>query len=87
MVVMLHNVHTRREREEGSRHQQQRLRLQISFQREILLDFTLSGTICSSATWLVDGGASCHMTGARELFDSFTNVEIWVPWKVVPMCL
>jgi hypothetical protein len=43
------------------------------FQREILLVSALSGTVSSSGTWLVDSGASCHMTGARELFDNFTE--------------
>jgi hypothetical protein len=35
----------------------------------------LSGTISSSGTWLVDSGATCHMTGARELFKRFTESD------------
>jgi hypothetical protein len=36
---------------------------------------SLSGTSFHSGTWLVDSGASCHMTGARELFESFTETN------------
>jgi len=38
-----------------------------------LLVFSLLGVVSSKGTWLVDSGASCHMTGARELFDKFTE--------------
>jgi hypothetical protein len=34
------------------------------FQREILLVSSLSGTVSSRGTWLVDSRASFHMTGA-----------------------
>jgi hypothetical protein len=44
-------------------------------QREFLLVSALSGTIFGSGTWLVDSGATCHMTGARELFESFTESD------------
>jgi hypothetical protein len=43
------------------------------FQREILLVSSLSGIVSSRERWLVDSGASCHMTGARELFDTLTE--------------
>jgi hypothetical protein len=43
------------------------------FQREILLVSSLSGTVSSRERWLVDSGASFHMTGARELFDTLTE--------------
>jgi hypothetical protein len=48
--------------------------------REFLSVSTLSSIISSRETWLADSGASCHMTGARELFDSFTETgsELWV---------
>jgi hypothetical protein len=39
-----------------------------------LLVSALSGIVSSRETWLVDSRASCHMTGARELFDSFTEI-------------
>jgi hypothetical protein len=45
------------------------------FQREFLLISALSGTISSDGAWLVDSGASCHMTGARELFESITDTD------------
>jgi hypothetical protein len=44
-------------------------------QREFLLVSALSGTVSGSGTWLVDSGATCHMTGARELFESFTESD------------
>jgi hypothetical protein len=44
-------------------------------QREFLLFFTLSGTISSSGTWLVNSGATCHMKGERELLKSFTKPD------------
>jgi hypothetical protein len=44
-------------------------------QREFLLVSALSGTVSGDGTWLVDSGASCHMTGARELFESFTETD------------
>jgi hypothetical protein len=31
--------------------------------------------VSSSGTWLVDSGATCHMTGARELIESFTESD------------
>jgi hypothetical protein len=44
-------------------------------QREFLLVPALSGTVSDDGTWLVDNGASCHMTGASELFESFTDTD------------
>jgi hypothetical protein len=44
-------------------------------QREFLLVSTLSGTLSSSGTWLVDNGATCHMTRAWDLFESFTEFD------------
>jgi hypothetical protein len=44
-------------------------------QREILLVSALSGVVFGSGTWFVDSGATCHMTGARELFKSFTESD------------
>jgi hypothetical protein len=44
------------------------------FQREILLVSTLSITISSKGNDLVDRESSFHMTGARELFDTFIEV-------------
>jgi hypothetical protein len=44
-------------------------------QREFLLVFALSGQVSSSRTWFVDSGATCHMTGARELFKSFIESD------------
>jgi hypothetical protein len=44
-------------------------------QRGFLLVSTLSDTVFDSGTWLVDSGATCHMTGARELFESFTESD------------
>jgi hypothetical protein len=44
-------------------------------QREFLLVSTLSGTVSCDGAWLVDSGASCHMTGARELFESITETD------------
>jgi hypothetical protein len=45
-------------------------------QREFLLVFSFSGTVSSSGTWLVDSGATCYMTGTRELFESFTESDL-----------
>jgi hypothetical protein len=36
----------------------------------------LSSTISNSGTWLVDGGASCHMTGSRGLFHIYTKTGL-----------
>jgi hypothetical protein len=44
-------------------------------EREFLLVSTLSSTVFDSGTWLVDSGATCHMTGAQELFESFTKSD------------
>jgi hypothetical protein len=44
-------------------------------QREFLLVSALSNTISGSGTWFVDSGATCHMTGARDLFKSFTESD------------
>jgi hypothetical protein len=60
---------------EAHRHQQRWMRLQTGFKREFLLVSALSGTVSGSGTWLVDSGATCHMTGARELFESFTESD------------
>jgi len=46
------------------------------FHREILLVSALSSTISIRATWLVDSGESCHMTGSRELFDTFIEIGL-----------
>jgi hypothetical protein len=44
-------------------------------QREFLLVSALSGEVFGGGTWFVDSGATCHMTGARELFESFTESD------------
>jgi hypothetical protein len=44
-------------------------------QRKFLLVSALSGTVFGSGTWLVDCGATCHMTGTRDLFEIFTEFE------------
>jgi hypothetical protein len=44
-------------------------------QREFLLVSTLSGVVFGSGTWFVDNSATCHMTGARELFESFIESD------------
>jgi hypothetical protein len=44
-------------------------------QREFLLVSSLSSTISGSGTWLVDSGATCHMIGIRELFESFIESD------------
>jgi len=44
-------------------------------QREFLFVSTLFGAVSSSGTWFVDSGATCHMTGARELFENFTESD------------
>jgi hypothetical protein len=43
--------------------------------KEFLLVFALSSIVSSSETWLVDNGASCYMTRARMLFESFTETD------------
>jgi hypothetical protein len=40
----------------------------------MLVSQTTSGTISVDA-WLIDSGASSHMTGAREVFESFTESD------------
>jgi hypothetical protein len=37
----------------------------------LLVSQTTLGTI-SVGAWLIDSGATCHMTGAREVFEKFT---------------
>jgi hypothetical protein len=44
-------------------------------QREFLLVFALSGTVFGSGTWLVDSGASCHMTGSHESLTSLLEED------------
>jgi hypothetical protein len=36
---------------------------------------TISGTVSGSGTSLVDSGASCHMIGAWDLFESFIEAD------------
>jgi hypothetical protein len=43
------------------------------FHREILLVSRISGTVSRRETWLMDNEESCHMKGARELFDTITK--------------
>jgi hypothetical protein len=40
----------------------------------LLVSQTSLGTITASAQ-LIDSGATCHMTGARELFEIFTESD------------
>jgi hypothetical protein len=47
------------------------MRFADRLQREFLLVSALFGIVFGSGTWLVDSGATCHITGARELFESF----------------
>jgi hypothetical protein len=51
------------------------MRLQTGFRGSSYWSPALSGTVSGSGTWLVDSGATCHMTGARELFESFTESD------------
>jgi hypothetical protein len=37
---------------------------------------SLSGIVSRSGTWLVDSGATCHMKGARELFERFIESDL-----------
>jgi hypothetical protein len=45
------------------------------FEQEFLLVSHLSSGTISVGAWLLDSGATCHMTGARELFESFTELD------------
>jgi hypothetical protein len=40
----------------------------------LLVSHTSLGTISASA-WLIDSGATCHMIGARDLFESFIEFD------------
>jgi hypothetical protein len=74
LATMLHSVHSGGEEEEGNKASTTKVDdIADRFQREILLVSDLSGTVSSRETWLVDNGASFHMTGARELFDTLTE--------------
>ena len=44
-------------------------------QREFLLVYALSGTVFGSGTWLVDSGASRHMTGSQESLTSLSKED------------
>jgi hypothetical protein len=67
---MFHSVHSG-----SSRHHQQKwMRFADKLHKEFLLVSVLSGTVFVSRTWLVDSGATCHITGARDLFERFTRV-------------
>jgi hypothetical protein len=44
-------------------------------QREFLLVSTLSDTVSGSDTWLVDSGASCHMTGSQVSLTSLLEED------------
>jgi hypothetical protein len=46
-----------------------------SLRHEFLLVSHLSSGTISAGAWLLDSGATCHMTGARELFESFTESD------------
>jgi hypothetical protein len=46
-----------------------------SLNRELLLVSHISSSTISVGAWLLDSGATCHMTGARELFESFTESD------------
>jgi hypothetical protein len=43
------------------------------FEDEVCLVSQLSTGTLPTSVWLIDSGATCHMTGARELFESFTT--------------
>jgi len=45
------------------------------FENEFLLVSHLSSGTISVGAWLLDSGATCHMTGAHEFFESFTESE------------
>jgi hypothetical protein len=47
-------------------------------QREFLLVSALSREVFGAGTWFVDSGATCHMTRARELFESFTEFDSYL---------
>jgi hypothetical protein len=44
-------------------------------QREFLLVSVLSGTVSGSGTWLVDSGASRHMTGSQKSLTSLSEED------------
>jgi hypothetical protein len=44
-------------------------------QREFLLVSSLSREVSDGGTWFVDSGVACHTTGARELFERFTESD------------
>jgi hypothetical protein len=46
------------------------------FQKEFLLVSALSGIVWCDGAWLLDNRASCHMTGARELFENITEIYL-----------
>jgi hypothetical protein len=45
------------------------------FEQEFLLVSHLSSSTISTGVWLLDSRAICHMIGARELFESFTESD------------
>jgi hypothetical protein len=46
------------------------------FEEEFLLVSQHSSGTMLVGAWLIDSGATCHMTGARELFESFTESDL-----------
>jgi hypothetical protein len=45
------------------------------FEDEVCLVSQLSTGTLPASVWLIDSGATCHMTRARELFESFTTSD------------
>jgi hypothetical protein len=45
------------------------------FEKDLSLVFYLSTSIVTRSAWYLDNGALCHMTEARELFNSLTKKD------------
>jgi hypothetical protein len=71
---MLHSVHNRIKGKGQQASSTEVDEVTDKLQREFLLVSALSSTIYGSGTWLVDSGATFHMTGAQELFREIHRV-------------
>jgi hypothetical protein len=56
------------------------------FERELLLVSHLSSYNILVGAWLLYSGATCHMIGVRELFESFTELDSDVHWYGYQAC-
>jgi len=48
------------------------------FERDFSLVSCLSTSVVTRSAWYLENGASHHMTGAWEIFNSLTKKKLWI---------